>query len=82
MTRSDTVVVATFNHRHQAEMARGYLEHEDIPAVVAADDGGGAFGVPLTFSLESFATVRVRREEADRARRVLVDAGLVEPDDG
>lgn len=74
----DTEVVATFQHRHQAEMARGYLEHEDIRAVVSADDGGGAFGAPLTFSSESFATVRVRAEAADRARRVLADAGLLE----
>lgn len=81
MTEDETVVVATFQHRHQAEMARGYLEHEDIPSVVTADDGGGAFGMPLTFSPGSFATVRVRAEEADRARAVLEDAGLLEPDE-
>lgn len=78
MSRPDTVVVATFQHRHQAEMAGGYLEHEGIPAVVTADDLGGMFGAPLTFSLESFATVRVRREDADPAREVLRDAGLLE----
>lgn len=78
MSDPDTVIVATFQHRHQAEMARGYLEHEEIPAVVTADDGGGAFGAPLTFSPQSFATVRVRAEEADRARSVLEDAGLLD----
>lgn len=81
MSHHETVVVATFHHRHQAEMARGYLEHEDIPAVVTADDGGGAFGMPLTFSLDSFATVRVRQQEAEQAREVLENAGLLEPDE-
>lgn len=73
--------MATFAHRHEADMARGYLEDAGIRAISTADDGGGAFGVPLTFSAESFATVRVRREDADRARRVLADAGMLEPDE-
>lgn len=81
MSDPETVVIATFQHRHQAEMARGYLEHEDIRSVVTADDGGGAFGAPLTFSQGSFATVRVRAEEAGRARQVLADAGLLEDED-
>lgn len=75
MTR-DTEVVATFMHRHQAEFARGFLTRAGIAAAVAADDGGGAFGVPLTFSRSSFATVRVRSEDAECARQVLRDAGL------
>lgn len=78
MTRPDTEIVATFHHRHEAEMARGYLEQQEIRAVVTADDGGGAFGLPLTFSPLSYATVRVRADEADRARQVLEDAGLLE----
>lgn len=73
----DTVVVATFAHRHEADLARGYLEDAGIPAISTADDGGGAFGVPLTFSPESFATVRVRLEDEERARQVLADAGLL-----
>lgn len=78
MDRSDTEIVATFHHRHEAEMAKGYLEDAEIRAVVTADDGGGAFGMPLTFSVESYATVRVRADEAGRARQVLADAGLLE----
>jgi len=74
----ETVVVATFGHRHQAELARGYLTDAGIPATVSADDGGGAFGVPLTFSPSSFAIVRVRAEDEAPARRVLGDAGLLE----
>ena len=73
-----TVVVATFNRRHEAEMARGFLAEAGIDAAVTADDGGGAFGVPLTFSPSSFATVSVRREDEEDARDVLRDAGILE----
>lgn len=83
-SRSDrTVVVATFPHRHLAEMARGYLEDAGIRAAVSADDGGGAFGVPLTFSEASFATVRVMEADAPVAERVLRESGFLqgeEPD--
>lgn len=71
-----TVVVATFLHRHQAELARGYLQQAGIRSVVSADDGGGAFGAPLTFSPSSFATVRVRSSDVEEAREILADAGL------
>ena len=73
-----TVVVATFNRRHEAELARGFLAEAGIDAAVTADDGGGAFGVPLTFSPSSFATVSVRREDEEDAREVLRDAGILE----
>lgn len=73
-----TVVVATFTRRHEAEMARGFLTEAGIEATVSADDGGGAFGVPLTFSPSSFATVSVRREDEREAREVLRDAGFGE----
>lgn len=71
-------MVATFQHRHQAEMARGYLEDAGVRAAVSADDGGGAFGVPLTFSEASFATVRVLEDDAADARRILRDGGFVD----
>lgn len=74
---SETVVVATFLYRHEAEFARGFLTDAGIPAVVSADDGGGVFGAPLTFFRNSFAQVAVRREDEDEARRVLQDAGLL-----
>lgn len=78
MSEGHTVVVATFNRRHEAELARGFLADAGIEAAVSADDGGGAFGVPLTFSPSSFATVSVRSEDAEAAREVLREAGFVE----
>lgn len=78
-SRSDrTVVVATFPHRHLAEIARGYLEDAGIRAAVSADDGGGAFGVPLTFSEASFATVRVIEDDVEAAERALREGGFLE----
>lgn len=73
----ETVVLATFRHRHEAELARGYLTEADIPAAVSADDGGGVFGAPLTFSPHAFATVTVRRVDEQRARAVLESAGIL-----
>ena len=72
------VVVGRYAHRHEAELARGFLEEAGIRAAVTADDGGGSFGVPLAYSRASFATVRVRREDAERAREVLRSAGMTE----
>lgn len=76
------MVVATFHHRHEAELARGYLADAGIESVLSVDDGGGAFGMPLTFTLSSFATVRVREEDAERAREVLERAGILEEGEG
>lgn len=75
---SRSVVVATFHHRHQAETARGLLEGAGIRAAVSADDGGGAFGLPLTFTLKSFATVSVLEDDAEEAESILREAGVLE----
>lgn len=72
----DVVPVARFNLRHEAEIARGFLEEAGIESFVRADDGGGAFGVPLSYTLDSFAEIFVSAEDADRARAILSDAGF------
>jgi hypothetical protein len=69
---SETVVVAAFAHRYQADLAAGYLKDADIPVVVFAEDGGGAY--PLGMG----ANVVVPEEEAERAREVLVRAGVLD----
>lgn len=74
----ELVVVARFHHRHEAELARGFLSDAEIPAALSVDDGGGAFGAPLTFSEGSFATLRVRPGDREAAERVLRDAGVLE----
>jgi hypothetical protein len=62
----ETTVVATFTYRHEAEMARSFLELEGIEAMVATDDAGGAYP-----GIISRARVIVRSEDADAAREVL-----------
>lgn len=69
---TDTEIVAAFPHRYQADLAAGYLKDADIPVVVFADDGGGAY------PLGTGAQVVVPTEEAERAREVLVRAGVLE----
>jgi hypothetical protein len=72
----DVVPVARYNLRHEAEIARGFLEEAGIESFVRADDGGGAFGVPLSYTMDSFAEIFVAAEDAERARGILRDAGF------
>ena len=71
----ETTVVATFAYRHEAEMARGYLEDAGIPVVMVAGD---AAGIELGFAAPYRARIAVRKEDAEEAREVLVDAGYQE----
>jgi len=73
----DPVVVARFNYRHQAELAHGYLVDADIEAGLFVDDAGG-MEVGLAFS--NPARLVVRPTDAERARDVLRDAGLLDDD--
>ena len=68
-----TVVVATFTHRYEAEIAAGFLENAGIAVGAFADDGGGTYPIGM-----SAAQVVVAHEDALRAREVLVDAGVIE----
>lgn len=72
------VRLARFRSRHEAELARGYLEDAGIPAVLSADDGGGSFGLPVPAGVSGFATLHVREPDLERAREVLGEAGFGE----
>lgn len=69
----ETTVVATFAHRHEAEMAQGYLQDADIPVVMVAGD---AAGIELGFAAPYRAKIAVRTEDAEAARDVLADTGF------
>ncbi|MGC2434433.1 MAG: DUF2007 domain-containing protein, partial [Desulfobaccales bacterium] len=56
-------VLETFYSRIEAEMAAGLLESEGIPALVMADDAGGAYP-----SLQFVRGVRLLVAAADRYR--------------
>ena len=59
-------------------MAHGYLESAGVNSILQIDDAGG-MDVGLTFVNPARIVVRVEDEE--RARQVLVDAGMLEAPD-
>ncbi len=76
--RISTTIVARFHYRHEAEMAHGYLESAGVNSILLIDDAGG-MDVGLAFVNPARIVVRVEDEE--RARQVLVDAGMLEAPD-
>ena len=68
----DTVVVATFAYRHEAEFALETLREAGIQAVLIADDAGGAYA---GLSLSGRPRIVVHSDELGRARELLGEAG-------
>lgn len=68
MTESALTVVANHPDRFTAELSRGYLEANGVPAMTLADDDGGMD--PLG-SRAIGVRVLVRDEDASRARALL-----------
>ena len=66
----ELVVVAQFGHRHEAEMALGYLKDAGIDAVRLVDDAGYGFSF-------SPARIMVLAEQADEAQSILESAGIL-----
>ena len=73
-SRIATTVVARFHYRHQAELAKGYLESAGVPSALFIDDAGG-MDVGMAFS--NPARLVVPAEEEGRARDVLAAAGML-----
>lgn len=71
----DLVPVATFDRRHEAEFARGFLEDAGIESVLLADDAGGA-DMGLSFARQ--VPLMVRPEDRAEAEAVLRDAGVLD----
>ncbi len=70
-----TTVVARFHYRHEAELAHGFLECAGMDSFLHIDDAG-CMDVVLAFV--NPARIVVRAEDEERARRVLVDAGMLD----
>lgn len=70
----DTVVLARFHYRHEAELAHGYLQDAGIPAGLFIDDAGG-MEVGLAFA--NPARLVVHRDRAAEAREILESAGVL-----
>lgn len=71
-TRREPVIVATFRTRLDAESAGGLLAQAGIPFLVQSAEGMGMGPLPQG------ARLIVRDDEADAARHVLTDAGLLD----
>ena len=63
------VVVKTFRYRYEADIARSFLETEQIPSTISAGDIGGMYP-GFAFS-ESGVSLLVREEDAERAVSLL-----------
>lgn len=71
----DLVPVHTFNRRHEAEFAQGFLEDAGIDSVLSADDAGGA-DIGLSFARQ--VRLLVRPGEREEAEEVLREAGVLD----
>lgn len=64
----DQVVVRTFSYRHEAEVARSFLEGHGIEASVTSDDCGS---VDPALGLVRGVHLLVDEAQSDQARRLL-----------
>ena len=71
---SFTERVGDFASRHEAELAQGFLDDAGIESRIEVDDAGGNLG--LTLDYEAFIVVRA--SDAERAREVLAEAGMLD----
>lgn len=71
---SFTERVGEFSARHEAELAKGYLDDAGIESMIDVDDAGGNLGMTLDYE----AFIVVRSEDAARARDVLTQAGMLD----
>lgn len=64
----ETIEIARFRYRHEAEMAAGLLADAGVPAVVVGDDIGGMYPGIRAIRLH------VARENEARAREALKES--------
>lgn len=75
-----SATAAKFRYRHEAEMARGYLEEAGIPSALVVEDAGGTYpGIGLGVGE---AQLHVSPDDLREARRVLVEAGMAGGEEG
>lgn len=75
----DTVVLARFHYRHEAELAHGYLQDAGIPSGLFIDDAGG-MEVGLAFA--NPARLVVNKNRVEEAREILENAGVLDREAG
>ena len=71
---AEPVVLATYDSRHEAQMALGILEDADIAAAIHPDDGGS---MEPALAFQGRVRLMVAGDEAGPARELLSDAGFL-----
>ena len=64
------VVIAVCNTRIEAEIVKGKLEANDIPASITADDAGGMYSFPFQAGF-SGVQILVAEKDIKRAKSIL-----------
>ncbi len=64
----DLVIIKTFTDRMEANIAKGFLEANGIPAFVKADDSGGA--EPFPFANVPGVDLVIRQEDYEKAKKL------------
>jgi len=71
----NTVVLAYFHYRYEAELAQGYLDESGVPTVLLIDDAGG---MDVGLSFVNPARLLVGLEYVERSRVILEEAGVID----
>ena len=72
----NTVVLAYFHYRHEAELAQGYLDESGVPTILQIDDAGG---MDVGLSFVNPARLMVDCEYLDRSKAILEAVGVIDP---
>ena len=64
------ILIKTFLHRHEAEVAKGLLKENKIEAVISADDVGGS--IPMASLGTGNVKLLVQEEDAAKAKEFLL----------
>ena len=73
----EPIVLATYDSRHEAEMARGILEDAGIAAALHPDDAGS---MEPALAFQGRVRLLVAGDEAGSARQLLFETGFLRDD--
>lgn len=71
--RIPTTIVAQFHYRHEAELARGYLQNAGVRSTLLIDDAGG---MDVGMAFVNPARLVVRLQDESLTRHLLTEVGM------
>ena len=69
----DLINIKTYSTRHDAELAKGFLEANGVNAVVSGDDYGG---IHPGLSFSTGIRLLVKDEDVEKTKRIFREAGI------